>query len=556
MNGQSGRVRALCERHKSILRMQDPLDRAVRAIARRNSYALVWAQFGLAHLVVFGGLALLRLYQNVPDGRFWVLVAISQVLVSLDNAISIKVTREMWRPVWRWERGATDEASVIAAWTALATFPLVYFKRLRKYPVVYGYLPFLAFATWYLKLGWASYFILVLAGTPVAACGMIVRYFTIEIVSRPVIEKIAPHLPPDFEIDAPGLPLRWRLFAAAPVINIATALVVSGVSARENRLHQYVSLQNLGLSWVIAVVVSLTVSLELVVLVVRTLGTSLNDLQRATESVRDGDFSARVPVVATDESGKLAQSFNSMLQGLEERERLREAFGAYVDPGLAERVLREGADFAGEEVDVTVLFLDIRNFTAFAEQAEPHEVVGLLNGFWEHVVPVLVRHGGQANKFIGDGVLAVFGAPASLDDHAGRAVDAALELAALVAERYAGRISVGIGVNSGSVIAGTVGGGGHVEFTVIGDTVNTAARVEAATRETGDDVLITEATRARLVPELFEFQERPPVPLKGKSVPVRLWTLRPLPRPAHLTAAAARGPLQSAHAGRALPVSD
>jgi class 3 adenylate cyclase len=196
-----------------------------------------------------------------------------------------------------------------------------------------------------------------------------------------------------------------------------------------------------------------------------------------------------------------------------------------VDPGLAERVLEEGPDFEGEEVPVTVLFLDIRDFTAFAEQAKPKEVVALLNSFWELVVPVLLRHRGHANKFIGDGLLGVFGAPERLPDHAERAVRAAQEIVALVRERYHGEVGVGIGVNSGSVVAGTVGGGGRVEFTVIGDTVNTAARVETATRETGDDVLITEATRAALAPDAFEFSERPPAPLKGKREPVRLWAL-------------------------------
>src|SRR5205085_9962516 len=127
-------------------------------------------------------------------------------------------------------------------------------------------------------------------------------------------------------------------------------------------------------------------SFELLVLMARSLGAALGDLQRATERVRAGDYTARVPVVATDETGKLAQSFNTMAEGLDERERLREAFGAYVDPDLAERVLREGSDLEGEEVEVSVLFLDIRDFTAFAESASPHEVVSLLNGFWELIV--------------------------------------------------------------------------------------------------------------------------------------------------------------------------
>lgn len=468
---------------------------------------------------MLGGLGLLTLYQPMSDRHFWVLVVISQGLVTLDNLISIKLTRRMWRPVWAWERGARDHASTVAAWIAAVTLPIEYFRRMRKYPFVFSYLPFMAFTTWLLHLPWWSFFILALAGTSVMASGLIVRYFSMEVVTRPVLEKLADYLPPDFRIEAPGLPLRWRLFAAAPIINVVTALVVAGLSTHGH--HQ--TLADLGFSWAIAMVVSFTISLELVVLVVRSLGSALGDLQRATERVRAGDFSARVPVVATDETGKLAQSFNMMVEGLDERERLREAFGAYVDPGLAERVLREGSDLEGEEVEVSVLFLDIRNFTSFAENAEPHEVVALLNGFWELTVPVLLRYGGHANKFIGDGLLAVFGAPERLGDPAVSAVMAACEISQCVHERYRGRVGVGIGVNSGDVIAGTVGGGGRVEFTVIGDVVNTARRVEEITRATGDDVLITDATRALLPPGRFEFDQRPSVPLKGKREEVRLW---------------------------------
>src|ERR1700752_936356 len=98
--------------------MRDPVDRAVRSIARRNSYALVWAQFGVSHLISFGGLALLRLYQPMSWAVFWELVLISQALVSLDNLLSIKVTKRMGRPVRAWERGARDDESTIAAWCA------------------------------------------------------------------------------------------------------------------------------------------------------------------------------------------------------------------------------------------------------------------------------------------------------------------------------------------------------------------------------------------------------------------------------------------------------
>jgi class 3 adenylate cyclase len=212
-----------------------------------------------------------------------------------------------------------------------------------------------------------------------------------------------------------------------------------------------------------------------------------------------------------------------MAAGLGEREQLREAFGAFVDPELAERVLQEGTDLEGEEVEVSVMFMDIRDFTSYAERASAREVVGRLNDLYEHVVPVITRHGGHANKFIGDGLLADFGAPERLADHATSAVAAALEIADTVRERYGGDLRVGLGINSGTVMSGTIGGGGRLDFTVIGDAVNTAARVEAATRDTDDDVLITEATRALLSDDLNDWEDRPAIPLKGKSDRVRLF---------------------------------
>jgi adenylate cyclase len=136
---------------------------------------------------------------------------------------------------------------------------------------------------------------------------------------------------------------------------------------------------------------------------------------------------------------------------------------------------------------------------------------------------VILRHGGHVDKFMGDGLLAVFGAPERHPDHAPRAVAAAREITQLVHERLGGTLRVGVGVNSGSVVVGTIGGGGRRDFTVIGDPVNTAARVEAATRVTGDELLITEATLRALGDEARHFEERPSAPLKGKAAAVRLY---------------------------------
>jgi class 3 adenylate cyclase len=261
-------------------------------------------------------------------------------------------------------------------------------------------------------------------------------------------------------------------------------------------------------------------------LLTRSIYQPVNDLLEATERVAGGDLSARVPVLSGDELGDLAGSFNKMMGGLEERERLQAAFGSYVDPEVARRVLDEGELLEGEEVEVSVLFVDIRDFTPFAESASAAEAVARLNEFFDLVVPILIKHGGHANKFVGDGVLGVFGAPDRLPDHADRALEAACEIAGAVEEKFGGRLQIGIGINSGPVIAGSIGGGGRLEFTVIGDPVNVAARVERTTRETGDTILLTEATRCLLTRESEELEPRGSMPLKGKANGVALWSAK------------------------------
>jgi adenylate cyclase len=127
-------------------------------------------------------------------------------------------------------------------------------------------------------------------------------------------------------------------------------------------------------------------------------------------------------------------------------------------------------------VDVSILFMDVRGFTALSEQATAREVVAKLNSLYDLVVPVILKNGGHANKFIGDGLLAVFGAPDRLSDHADRAVAAVLEIAKKVNAGDAGNLRVGLGINSGTVVVGTIGGGGRLDFTVIGDPVDTRGR--------------------------------------------------------------------------------
>ena len=254
----------------------------------------------------------------------------------------------------------------------------------------------------------------------------------------------------------------------------------------------------------------------------------IRDLAEGTERVAAGDYSQRLPVVQDDDLGALAASFNRMQTGLAERQRLQAAFGTYVDPVLAARLLEQGDHvFTGERREVTVMFVDIRDFTPFAEANTAEETVARLNALFEIVVPAVVDAGGHVNKFLGDGALAVFGAPNDLADHADAAVRAAVLIHRLVAERFGGELRIGIGINTGVVIAGTIGGGGKLEFTLIGDTVNVAARVEQLTKTTGDAILLTRQTVDAQVSGLAGLTDRGSHALKGKSAAVKVFGLDP-----------------------------
>ena len=421
------------------------------------------------------------------------------------------------RPVSRWLRSG-EAGDAPAAWQSAAALPAKV-ARQPVIPVVGGaaIALFQLLVVRLLDLPADQAGLLVPGALLLYLYWLLIRVLGLELSMRPVLERLVPQLPRRARLEVPRLPLRWRLLATLPVISWGTGAIVAAVTTEGSDLPSF------GVGVVTALVVTLSVSMLLSLMLADAISGPISELQAATRRVGAGDLEARVPVFSADETGELAQSFNDMVAGLAERERLRDAFGAFVDPTLTERVLQEGTDMRGEEIDLSLLFLDIRGFTTFCERAPATEVVARLNELYGEVVPVILRHGGHANKFIGDGLLAVFGAPERRPDHADRAVAAALEIARLVRERYAGELRVGIGVNSGSAVVGTIGGGGRLDFTVIGDPVNTAARVESATRQTDDDVLITEATRERLRTELGGFEERAPIPLKGKSEPVRLY---------------------------------
>jgi len=489
-----------------------------RRLGRNYLAGIMGIEVVSAMLITLGTLGIFRLYVDATSTQFLRILAFAETAVLLAVIYDIVAMWPVVQPLRRWLRSEPVD-DLAEVWRTTLSLPLEFVSRADKQGVFLVAVPVSVFAVIELSLPFYSVLFLLLGGLVSIGYSAVLHFFYAESALSPVLHDLAAELPPEFITPEVGVPLRWKLLGALPAINIITGVVVSGLAAGPRH-----SISEIGVSVLAAVVVAFTISLELTVLVARSVLRPVHHLLDATERVKRGDYSVRVPVTSGDELGALALGFNQMVSGLAERAALHEAFGSYVDPQVAARVLEEGARLEGEELEVTVIFVDLRDFTSFSEHAGAREVVAYVNEFLELVVPLLTKHGGHANKFVGDGVLGVFGAPVRLRDHADRALAAAAELAQAVRATN-GRISVGVGINSGKVLAGTIGGGEKLEFTVIGDPVNVAARVEGVTRRTGDVVLLTEATRSLLSSDHPPLEERGAIPLKGRSEPVPIFAL-------------------------------
>jgi len=233
----------------------------------------------------------------------------------------------------------------------------------------------------------------------------------------------------------------------------------------------------------------------------------------ALDAVAAGRLDEIVPVVANDEIGQIGDRTNDMIAGLRERERIKGVFGKLVSPAVAEAILEGegGSDLGGREVEAVVLFTDLRNFTALSERTDPQGVVGFLNEYFTMIVAAVHEQQGVVDKFIGDAAMAVFGlegGPAA-EDAADRAVRAALAmrsglvpLNARLAKRGLPEVDNGIGMHLGHMVAGNIGSKDRLEYTVIGDAVNTASRLEGLCKVTGNPLLVSSAIYERLSTEL------------------------------------------------------
>lgn len=226
---------------------------------------------------------------------------------------------------------------------------------------------------------------------------------------------------------------------------------------------------------------------------------------------------------------RLRRSFTRAIESVTERQRILGVFGQHVSPEVVDRLVAEKTTGESELRDVCVMFLDIRNFTAFTEKKSPAEVVDYLNTIFDATLDAVVSRRGIVNKFLGDGFMAVFGAPIPDANASGAAVDAALDIVArvdeLVSEGTIPPTRIGIGLHSGKAVVGNIGSRERKEYTVIGDVVNVASRIEALNKELGSRVLASEETWSACDRSDIVAKQHDAIRVRGRDEPVRIWQL-------------------------------
>jgi len=262
-----------------------------------------------------------------------------------------------------------------------------------------------------------------------------------------------------------------------------------------------------------------------------TLTSPILNLVDATKKIEEGVFRVDIKPTVRDEVGLLTNSFVKMGKGLEEREKVKDALGRFVNKEVAEMVLKGELKLGGEKKNCAIFFSDIRSFTAISEKLDPQEVVEFLNAYMTEMVRCVNETHGTVDKFIGDAVMATWGAAFSRGNDAENAVNGALMMRSVLLKFNEGRggdkkpiIKIGCGLNYGPVVAGQIGSSDKMEYTVIGDAVNLASRVETLNKPFGTDILISEDLYL-LVKDIFKVEKMKAIKVKGKEAPQTIYAV-------------------------------
>lgn len=304
-----------------------------------------------------------------------------------------------------------------------------------------------------------------------------------------------------------------------------------GVIATVDELKAFQEVYNIQRRNIYLMIVVLTVVIMIVFFFGQSLTTPIIRLVGAAKKIKEGIYNVDIKPATRDEVGELTNAFIEMGAGLEEREKIKTAFGKFVNPELAELVVKDEVRLGGERKTVAILFSDIRNFTAISEKLDPEEVVDFLNIYMTRMVSCIDSTGGIVDKFIGDAIMAIWGVPVSKGNDTENAIDAALMMRKSLIEFNKNRgdpknpiIKIGCGINTGPVLAGQIGSENRMEYTVIGDTVNLASRIEDLNKPFGTDILISEDTYD-IVKGIYAVERMEPIKVKGKDEPQQIFAI-------------------------------
>ena len=440
--------------------------------------------------------------------------------------------RRLWRPIRNWQQR-------IESGTLASELPLSVARRVLNWPLISAAI---VAAGWLFSAIFFSFYYNNPSNFVGIAIGGVVTTAIVYSGSDLLWRQVVPLFFPQGNLSTVSAFHLWvqrRLLLAFILIGAITPILLVILTLERTRAlleaaNPETILDNLIIVQLFILVIGLAAGLIVAVLVARAIVGPLQALRWAMERVENNEFDTRVQVTTNDELGFLGERFNQMTTGLRQGERLRRLFGLYVSPEVAKVAIKTGAGLGGELVNCTVMFSDIRDFTSLTEQMPPGKLVDLINLYMTAMVSVIVKHKGMVTRFGGDSILAVFGTPLNpMHDHADRAVATSIEMRqALItfnqAESADGRpmLDNGIGIASGPVVAGNVGGKERIEYTVMGDAANLAARLEDMTKKFGFPILMSDETYQALA-EIPDVGARPlnDIRIKGKQEKVTVYAL-------------------------------
>lgn len=371
--------------------------------------------------------------------------------------------------------------------------------------------------------------------------GTVVTVYIFLATERIWRERI-PQLFPDGDLaaaKAPRLQVRTRLVILFMLMSVLPMVVLSVATlARANALMlaevetPALVIRNLIVIQLALAATGLVVAMRLAHYVAGSVSQPIRQLVASMQQVQAGNLHVRCPVVSNDELGEVGEGFNQMVAGLREREELHETFGKYVSPQVRDEILSGRAGQESGLLDVTILFADLRGFTTWVEATDPSDVVSDLNAYFTEMDSAIRDHGGLVLQFIGDEIEAVFGAPMADASHADNALAAALAMQARLDTWNAVRRSQGkpelhhgIGIHSGKVVAGNIGSASRMSYSLVGDVVNVASRIQALNKEMGTQLLVSAVTYTRLT-HSPSMQALPSVRVRGRAAEVEVFALR------------------------------